>query len=268
MTNIIKSASAQSPIVTIVNGKPTTLSTDVAEFFGKRHDNVARDIENIRKNLPLDRFLNFEETFVERPNPNNPNVMLKSKAYRLTRDGFTFLAMGFTGKKAQAFKWAYIDRFNQMEAELSQKYIGHHGLTPAQQKQFRDAVGKKAAKRSSAFGIIYSAVYDRYQVASYKDIPASKLDDALRFIDIMRVDLPALETEKKAPDQLTEADWEALRRFVYSMRYLFRNELRAFYDVLKTADSPHAPRFFELLNDDGLRRIENLLAKKGFAVQD
>jgi phage regulator Rha-like protein len=41
-----------------------------------------------------------------------------SKAYTMTRDGFTFLAMGFTGKKAAGFKEAYIQAFNRMEQEL------------------------------------------------------------------------------------------------------------------------------------------------------
>jgi hypothetical protein len=40
--------------------------------------------------------------------------------YNITRDGFTLLAMGFTGKAAMQFKLAYIEAFNRMEAELSQ----------------------------------------------------------------------------------------------------------------------------------------------------
>ena len=39
----------------------------------------------------------------------------------MTKDGFTFLVMGYTGKKAAAFKEAYIKRFNEMEAELRKK---------------------------------------------------------------------------------------------------------------------------------------------------
>ncbi len=112
-----QSALAFSPALTIVDGKPTTLSTDVARHFGKRHDNVVRDIENLRAQLDPDHLLNFEETEQSRSSPLN-GAPISARAYRLTRDGFTLLAMGFTGKKALAFKLAYIDAFNRMEAEL------------------------------------------------------------------------------------------------------------------------------------------------------
>ena len=34
------------------------------------------------------------------------------------RDGFTLLAMGYTGPEAMRFKLAYIEAFNALEAEL------------------------------------------------------------------------------------------------------------------------------------------------------
>lgn len=109
---------ASTPTLCAVNGTVTALSTDVASHFGKQHNNVLRDIENLLQELPADRLLNFEQTVVERPNPAG-GAPIQSRAYRLTRDGFTLLAMGFTGKKALAFKLAYLDAFNRMEAELS-----------------------------------------------------------------------------------------------------------------------------------------------------
>lgn len=42
----------------------------------------------------------------------------QSRAYDMTRDGFTLLAMGFTGKTALAFKVRYVEEFNRMEAQL------------------------------------------------------------------------------------------------------------------------------------------------------
>lgn len=107
---------AISPAITIVDGKPTTLSTDVARHFGKQHYNVLRDIDNLRAQLDADHALNFEEMVLEVE--IGSGATRKDRAYRLTRDGFTLLAMGFTGKKALAFKLAYIDAFNRMEAEL------------------------------------------------------------------------------------------------------------------------------------------------------
>lgn len=108
-----QSALAFAPTITVTDGKPTTLSTDVARHFGKRHDDVLRAIRNLLPQLPDGGVRNFAET----PCTDPQNGQTYS-AYRLTRDGFTLLAMGFTGKKALAFKLAYIDAFNKMEAEL------------------------------------------------------------------------------------------------------------------------------------------------------
>ena len=105
-----------SPAITIVEGKPTTLSTDMARHFGKRHDNVMQTISALRAQVPSEHLLDFQEVSVEVEAGQGAKVSYP--AYRLTRDGFTLLAMGFTGKKALAFKLAYIAAFNRMEAEL------------------------------------------------------------------------------------------------------------------------------------------------------
>ena len=49
----------------------------------------------------------------------NPQNNQSYPEYLITRDGLTLLAMGFTGKEALKFKLAYIDRFNEMEAQLN-----------------------------------------------------------------------------------------------------------------------------------------------------
>jgi hypothetical protein len=48
----------------------------------------------------------------------------KDDSYNMTKDGFTFLAMGYTGSLAARFKEAYITRFNEMEAQLRPAVIG------------------------------------------------------------------------------------------------------------------------------------------------
>jgi len=117
--NIPQLAHAARPVVQIHDGKAITISTDVARVFGKRHDHVLRDIENLRKDLPAECVPNFGETSAIVPQPNGGTREIP--AYHLTRDGFTLLAFGFTGKRAMAFKLAYIKAFNQMEAQLSGK---------------------------------------------------------------------------------------------------------------------------------------------------
>ena len=100
-------------LVIMKNKQAVTTSLQVAETFGKRHDHVLRDIEHVRKDLP-----NFGEMFVEANVPDSYGR--DRKAYYLNRDGFTLLAMGFTGKEALNFKLQYILAFNKMEASLQE----------------------------------------------------------------------------------------------------------------------------------------------------
>lgn len=80
----------------------------LAEMFGKKHKNVLQAIENLDCSEEFGR-LNFQ------PISYTDSYGRKQKAVAMTRDGFTFVAMGFTGKKAAQFKEAYIKRFNDME---------------------------------------------------------------------------------------------------------------------------------------------------------
>ncbi|KSI83990.1 Rha family transcriptional regulator [Pseudomonas aeruginosa] len=109
--------------VKIIGGKPTTTSLDVAKHFRKRHDNVLRDIKNLE--CPEDfALLNFEEC--SRTGANN-----RPEPYvRMTRDGFTLLCMGFTGKEAMHWKVAYINAFNKMEQAIIEQpeILSHNHL--------------------------------------------------------------------------------------------------------------------------------------------
>lgn len=96
------------------NNTITTTSLILAETFGKRHDAVLRKIESLE--IPHDF---THHNFVVSEYIDITGRRLKS--YEITRDGFTLLAMGFTGKKAIQFKLAYINAFNEMEHALLQR---------------------------------------------------------------------------------------------------------------------------------------------------
>ena len=94
------------------SGIPTTTSLVIAQAFDKEHRNVLQSIENLECSEEF-RLLNFQHTpYIH---PQNGQTY---PAYRLTRDGFAFLAMGFTGKKAAAWKERFLEAFNAMEAAL------------------------------------------------------------------------------------------------------------------------------------------------------
>ena len=99
------------PDVTIENGRAVTTSIAIAEFFGKRHERVLDKIRN------LDCSAKFtEHNFVS--SKYTDSTGRKLPMYQITKNGFVFLVMGFTGKKAAAFKEAYIAEFDRMEEEL------------------------------------------------------------------------------------------------------------------------------------------------------
>lgn len=97
----------------IVSQSLKTSSKVVAEKFGKRHDNVQRDIRNLIKDNPEWGLLNFEETPYTDPQNGQTYHM-----YEMTRDGYSMLAMGFTGKQAMEWKIKFLEAFNAMEQRL------------------------------------------------------------------------------------------------------------------------------------------------------
>lgn len=102
-------------LVAVENEHAVTTSLRVAEVFGKQHKNVLRDIQNLDCSDDF-RKLNFEPSHIIKQLPNNGSKKLPM--YYITRDGFMFLVMGFTGKTAAKWKEAYIKAFNEMEAKI------------------------------------------------------------------------------------------------------------------------------------------------------
>lgn len=110
-------------ILTPQNGEPVASSRQIAESFDKRHDHVIRDIDNLKGDVP-----NFGEMFFETEIPDSYGR--PQRAYLMNRDGFSLLAMGFTGKAALEWKIKYLAAFNAMERQLSQKQPDFAELSP------------------------------------------------------------------------------------------------------------------------------------------
>ncbi|EFH2124172.1 peptidase [Escherichia coli] len=100
------------PEIAIVDGQAVTSSLAVANFFSKRHDDVLKKIRTLECSASLTA-RNFSVS------DYTDCTGRKLPCYQITRDGFAFLAMGFTGKRAARFKEAYINAFNLMEKSLS-----------------------------------------------------------------------------------------------------------------------------------------------------
>lgn len=155
-----------TPIVEINNKIPTTTSVKIAEFFGKEHKNVLRDIKKLKEN-PYDP---TKGRCVLTPRAEFINKNIRRSYYydrqgkrqfqwRLTRDGFILLAMGFTGPKALDFKIAYINAFNEMERKLNQPTLPVPA--PAQNTQITTTETPRPRRDVYIGGV---TVYDRMEL--------------------------------------------------------------------------------------------------------
>ena len=94
-------------------GQPLTNSVLVAEKFEKRHCDLIKAIKNMTTQNCVVQNMFVESTYFNSQSKEQPK-------YIMNRDGFTLLAMGFTGKKALQFKLDYIEAFNKMEKAIKE----------------------------------------------------------------------------------------------------------------------------------------------------
>ncbi|WP_237932361.1 Rha family transcriptional regulator [Buttiauxella sp. S19-1] len=101
------------PEVIVVNGEPVTTSQAIARYFERDHDKVVSRIEKLDCSADF-----FTRNFWRVKFEHSGRYLT---AYNVTKDGFTFMAMGFTGKKAAAFKENYIAQFNYMSNWMNER---------------------------------------------------------------------------------------------------------------------------------------------------
>ena len=257
-----------APAVTIYNGIPTVLSTNIADVFGKRHDHVLRDIESILKTTPEERLNNFIKINIEKP-ANLGNGVVKNRAYALTNEGFTFLAMGFTGTKAAQFKWAYIDEFKRMEEALRAPTDQSALITTTEQYEIRKAIKSRAKNSSVHYQTVYNALYDYFKIASYKDLRHDQMKAALTLIETctLKPQLPA-PTLAEGSVILSAQEAEALLTFIYYVRFLFADVFGKLDGLLRIVDSPLAGSFWDAFHEVSWGRILEILAKHGHDIND
>lgn len=173
-------------LINITNQKGNLIvsSREVAKNFEKEHFNVTRDIENIIETLkntdnsklrsqPI-KIEGLKNSTHEKSEVKIEDLFLESefehkgnsyKEYLLTRDGFTLLAMGFTGKKALEWKLKYIEAFNKMEKALKEVY---HISETAIVNNFMNSVEEKLFKS-------IDKRFEKYE-ENYRPTHANKMD--------------------------------------------------------------------------------------------
>ena len=125
----------------------TTTSLKVAEFFNKRHTEVLRTIQNLECS-PEFRQRNFASAeYLDKQGKPRPMI-------EMTKDGFTFIAMGFTGKEAAKFKEDHINAFNEMHDFLNSEQLSLIAQFNKALLEFEQAsdIASQAGRTLSVFG--------------------------------------------------------------------------------------------------------------------
>lgn len=179
----------------VIEGRPVTSSRIVAEYFGKQHHHVVRDIRSLIEQKPsLEASANFGEWSEEVEIGSGAKRTVTG--YWMDQKGFCILAMGFTGAKALEFKCAFYDEFERMKNELEAPTT----ITPAEQRAIQREVAIRAHKTASNYRTIYRAIKARYQIARYDQLPRTQLEDCLDFIREVELDVPEVPHTTRPDD--------------------------------------------------------------------
>lgn len=98
-------------LVVLRDRQAVTDSLKVAEVFEKQHRHVLEKARNLTAENSAVKNMFVETTYINKRGQKQPIIYMN-------RDGFTLIAMGFTGKKAMEFKLKYIEAFNKMEQQI------------------------------------------------------------------------------------------------------------------------------------------------------
>lgn len=153
ITNVQPNLFGSEELITIHEGKAVTSSLQVAKYFSKEHRHVLRDIRELECS-DLFKESNFGLSFYIRDLDNRGQH--KYPLYYMTKDGFIFLVMGFTGQQAAKFKEDYINAFNKMEEYLKGQQVI--------EKQIYNLVADKLRTSAEAFNKYGKKLSKRFEV--------------------------------------------------------------------------------------------------------
>ncbi|WP_267268511.1 Rha family transcriptional regulator [Pseudomonas protegens] len=187
------------------NGEAFTTSQNVADAFGKLHKDVLRKVESLECSADFTERNFALSEYIDASGRRLPQ-------WGMTKDGFMFLVMGFTGKKAAAIKEGYISAFNWMAVQLglSSKTLVANAVTEALGAEgartlsnvMRCRVAKLDAEHQrSATAKLASALHARFDVPRMELIPGNQLDAACNFVAAYAIEGEYLGKEESKAEQ-------------------------------------------------------------------
>lgn len=233
-------------LVKVENNQIVTDSRSVAEHFGKEHKHVLEAIDNLvaQNSATKNMFLGQTREYRGRD----------FRYYLMNRDGFSLLVMGFTGKAALNWKLKYIEAFNMMEKEITNKSAlaipkdypsALRALADEYEKNQRLSVENKAMLPKADF---YDTLMDTKNAVSMGEA-AKKLD-----MNIGRNNLFAILRKHGVLD-------------AHNIPYQSMIDRRYFRVITKTYSTYYDTRSSSvtMVLPAGLEYIRNILIKEGYS---
>lgn len=235
-------------VISIINNEPRTTSLKVAEVFGKLHKHVLAKIERLDCS-PEFSLANFSAHVENQAVGTSRRDM---KYYEMTKDGFMFLVMGFTGKKAAQIKEAYINAFNWMAAQLFGRPSAAKTSTDAR-TPLRAAVSMLVGKRSLMYPDAYALVHQRFGVEHIDQLAPEQIGQAVEYVHRLVLEgevLPA-ERAKEAAVLLDDTEAFNLAGLLRMLPY-FEDVQQKAEEILRAAESPLAAGMFDAWHETAL----------------
>lgn len=203
-TTPIATATANELVFISQDDKLVTDSLHVAQCFGKLHKNVIQKLENLdcSKEFTSANFSAHEEII------QAGAVKRASKVYQMTKDGFMFLVMGFTGKKAAAIKEAYINAFNTMAERLAN--TRDRKSRTDERTGLRNAINLLVSKQKVNYAEAYKLVHQRFNIAHIDELTPAQLPDAVTYVQQLALEGEWLAREQQPRYTLTLNQQQAM----------------------------------------------------------
>lgn len=229
-------------LVILQDNQALTTSLKIAEVFEKQHKNVIQAIENGIESLKEINGLKFqpvEKGFI--PASYTDSKGERRSMYYLNRDAFSFVVMGFTGKKAVDWKWKYIQAFNKMEEQLRDR--------------------PKLMSTVDMFGLAYQALKEHeerlnlhdQQISEIKDRTAAIQAEQTQRLDTQETRLAAIE-EKVEDRVFPYPDRKKARQLSNRMYRIC--EARQKHDEENHPDQVYdIPRYIEHLKEEVIEQL-------------
>lgn len=239
--NKVNTIPSLNHLVCAQDGALITTSINVAEAFGKQHKDVLRRLQ------ALDCSTDFTERNFT-PSGYLDSTGRKLPMWQMTKDGFMFLVMGFTGKKAAAIKEAYINAFNWMAEQLSG--ASRQKTTTDDRTGLRNAVNLLVSKKGLMYPDAYAMVHQRFNVEHLDQLDKNQLTEAIEYVHKL-----ALEGE------LLPRGSDDMRMLVHSANGSFHHWQR----IYKTWISELEPALRQMRSPIGAELRDHVLAGMSFS---